>query len=125
MILARPGLRLTGKVESHYLALLDEFGEGRQGRPVAAVLIGHGIVGRFGRAEDPLDLRVVVKQRKEHRDAFDDRGPQLGFDPGPVLIEPALDGFELLLLPVIARSEPRSADRFRSATRRQCLCDWR
>ena len=40
-------------------------------------------------------LRVVVEQREEHADAFDDGRPKLRLDPHPVVLEPALHRLEL------------------------------
>jgi len=39
---------------------------------------------------------VVIQERQEHRYAFYDGGPQLGFDAAPIVIEPALHRFQLL-----------------------------
>src|SRR5437667_5280368 len=48
----------------------------------------------FG-AEDPLHFRIVVKQRKEHGNALDYRGPELGLNAFPILGKPALYSIQL------------------------------
>ena len=56
------------------------------------------VIALFGRAEGPFDLGIGVEQGEEDRDPFDNAGPELLVDGAPVVVEPALDGFELLPL---------------------------
>ena len=50
----------------------------------------------FGWTKGGLHRWIVIKERQEDRYTFYDGGPQLGLDAAPVVIEPALDCFELL-----------------------------
>jgi hypothetical protein len=70
----------------------------RYGDADAAIAIEFRIVAFFGRSECSLYGRVVVKERKENGDAFDDGCAELGFDAAPVMIEPALNRFQLFAL---------------------------
>src|SRR5438874_38480 len=60
-------------------------------------MVGNRVVRLFGWTENALDRGVVIKEREEHRDALDNGRPEPGFDPEPIVVEPAFDGFKLLL----------------------------
>src|SRR6266853_1409266 len=60
---------------------------------VVGVLLG--VVTLLLRAEDSLHFWVVIEERKEDGDTFDDGGAEFRLDSFPIVVEPALDGFEL------------------------------
>src|SRR5262249_51945008 len=64
------GVQDERKVEGDNLAFLYQFRPAR--KRAQSFWAGATEVRGFGRAEDPLHIRIVVKKRKEHRDAFDD-----------------------------------------------------
>ena len=68
---------------------------GGSGMPWRPSGFARGIVRVLRRAERVLHPRVVVEQRQEHADAFDDGRPELRLDAHPVVLEPALHGLEL------------------------------
>ena len=84
------GIHGDREIERDDLPLLDQVGERRQRHAVDAVRILRGIVHVLRRAERVLHPRVVVEQRQEHADAFDDGRAELRLDAHPVVLEPAL-----------------------------------
>ena len=85
-----------GEVQGAYLPLLNERTKRGQRCTVTTISISNRVVAFFGRAECPLHRRVVVEQREEDRDAFDDAGSPVWLDPSPVIVKPALDSFKPL-----------------------------
>ena len=98
MALASPGFRETGKFKAQTLPASISSANGGSGRPYRPFSVELGVVALLRRTEGTLDHRVVVEQREEDRDAFDDGGAQLVLDPPPVVVEPALYAFENLRL---------------------------
>src|SRR5487761_785128 len=60
--------------------------------------IGHRVIALSGRAEGPLHVGVVVEERQEDRDAFDDGRAKFQLKALPVMIEPAFHGIKLRTL---------------------------
>jgi hypothetical protein len=69
------------------------------------------VVAFRGRTERALDVWVVVKEREEYGNPFDNRSPELGLDSSPIVIKPPLNGFELRFL--LGRSGILTLDIFR------------
>jgi hypothetical protein len=46
-----------------------------------------------------LNRWIVIKEIPQHRYTLYNRGPRVRLDAAPIVIEPALDGFELLAFP--------------------------
>jgi len=60
---------------------------------VVGILLG--IVTFLLRAEDALHFGIVIEQREEDRNALNDGGAEFRLDTSPIILEPALDSFEL------------------------------
>ena len=105
---ARPGLATTGKLRAQIRPVSISSAEGGQRLAVPAGRVGDRVVAGLGWAEGVLHGGVVVEERQKHRDAFDDRGAELGFDPHPVVLEPPLDRLELLPLAGVEPRRPKS-----------------
>ena len=84
-----------GKFRAADAAIFNQPAKRRQGLAELVVGILLGVVALLLRAEDSLHFRVVVEERKEDGNTLDDRGAELRLDPFPVVIEPALHGFQL------------------------------
>src|SRR5215470_3229820 len=84
------------KVQSNHLALLDELAKRRQGYAITTIMICDRVVALLGRTKGSLHRRVVIKKRKENRDAFNDAGAKFRLDPLPVIVEPTLDSLKPL-----------------------------
>src|SRR5208283_1966922 len=93
--LRESGVHADGEIQGTDASLLYEPGERWQGLAESIVSVPLWVVTLLLRAEDSLHFGVVVEQRKEDGNALDDGGAELGLDPFPVVIEPALDGFQL------------------------------
>ena len=93
--LRESGVHADGEIQGTDASLLDKPGERWQGlaEPVVGVLLG--VVALLLRAEDSLHFGVVVEERKEDGNTLNDGGAELRLDPAPIVIEPALDGFQL------------------------------
>ena len=48
--------------------------------------------------EPRIDVRVVIEEREEYGNTFENRGPQLGLNSSPVVKKPSADRFELRFL---------------------------
>ena len=124
MALARP-VGGDGEVERDDGAGLDQLGERRQGLAVAAVGVRDRVVALLRRTEGARDGGVVVEEREEDGDAFGDGCAQLRLDAHPVVVEPTLDGFELLTAVGVGQRTAvrRAVRRVRCADRRELLLD--
>src|SRR5208283_3679041 len=94
----QPGVHDCGKIEGTDLAVFNEPRKGRQRLAEFVIVVGYRVVALRRRAEGALHNRVIVEERQEDRNSLDNGRSQLWFDALPVVIEPALDGFELLPL---------------------------
>ena len=100
------------EVERDDFPLLDQVCERRQGCAVAPVGVLLGIVGLLRWAERVFHLWVVVEQREEHADAFDDGGPKLRLDTHPIIFKPACPSrIPNSLVEYRAKATLRAADR--------------
>ena len=87
--------RCDGKIQGTHLPALDESTEGGQWHPEAAVGVRDWVIAGLGWTEHPLHRGIVVEEREEHGDAFDNGRPKTRLDPPPVIVEPALHRLEL------------------------------
>ena len=92
---ARPGFIATGKFSASTLPASSSVSSGSSGRGSPGGERAH--VGAPRRTERAVDGRVVVEQREEHDDAFDDGRPQPRVEPTPAVHVPALHRLELVL----------------------------
>src|SRR5580692_1863224 len=76
--LGQSGVHTHGKVERTNRAVLQEPGERWQRFSKLPIGVKFGVVAFALRTKDPLHFGVVVKERKEHGDALDDRSAELG-----------------------------------------------
>ena len=92
---ARPAFMPMGKFRAATAAIFNQPAKRRQGLAELVVGVLLGVVALLLRAEDSLHFRVVVEERKEDGDTLDDGGAEFRLDPFPIVMEPALDGFQL------------------------------
>ncbi len=105
--LGQSGVHTDGEIERTNRALLNEPGKRRQRLSVLAIGVELRVVTLTLRTENSLHFRVVVKERKENGNAFDDRGTKLGLDPFPILVGTTFG----LRIAVRACLGPQSSDR--------------
>ena len=97
----QPRVHTGREVERHDLAVFEQLADRRQRRSVVPIGIGDWVIGGFGWTEHMFHIWVVIEQGKKAGNALHHGRPQLGLDPRPVVVEPALDRLELLALPVV------------------------
>ena len=107
--------RRPESLRSDHFTLLrfNQFRERRQRLAKLAVRIRHRVKALFGWTKDPLQRRVVIKQRQEKGNAFDNGGAQPLLNAHPVVDKPAADRFGLFPLVGIANDlgHPREGRR--------------
>src|SRR6266581_5367245 len=78
--LRQAGVHSDGEIERAHLAGFDQPGERRQRLAVFGIRVGLLVVALLRRAENPLHFWVVVEEREEHGNSFNNRGPELRLD---------------------------------------------
>src|ERR1700687_922107 len=93
--LRKAGVHANWEIQGTDSPMLNKPTKRRQGLAKLIVGILCGIVTLLLRTEDPLNLRVVIEEREEDGDTLDNGGAEFRLDSFPIVMEPALDGFEL------------------------------
>jgi hypothetical protein len=82
--LGKAGVHANWEIEGANGSVLDQPAKRRQrpAEPVVGIFLA--VVTLFLWAENPLHFRIVIEERKEDGNAFDDRGSQLRLNSSPV-----------------------------------------
>ena len=92
---ASPAFMPMGKLSAQTLPCsISQLNEGR-GLPNWFSHHSSGVVTLLRRAEDSFHFWVVIEERKEDGNTFDDGSTELRLDAFPIVLEPSLHGFEL------------------------------
>jgi hypothetical protein len=94
--LRQSGIHSDGEIERTDFALLYQPGERRQWFSIPVTGVLNGVVAFGFGAKNPLYFGVVVEEGKKNGNALDNRRAKLRLHAFPVLVEPALDGLELV-----------------------------
>ena len=101
---ARACIHADREVEGTDRPFLDEPTERRKRLAELKFRVGLSVIAFLRGAEGPLYVGIVIEERKEYGDAFDDGSSQFWLDASPVVIEPTLDCPELFNFPNFLRS---------------------